>query len=207
MLRTLLVASVLAFGIGTAESDIVALEYNANLSPANTAFPSNLNEVGWFFTPTTTFDVSGVNTRFSSTDGRTVTASIFATALGLPVTAAPLASGTFTAGTSLAGTMFAPVTLLAGVQYFAAFANVANLGVNFTNAPGAVAVSPARFTLTGDSVRFSNELNTSPENQPILQFLTPAPAAVPEPSTSALLALCALFGGGAAWRRRRAAAA
>jgi len=37
--------------------------------------------------------------------------------------------------------------------------------------------------------------------------ITPAPAAVPEPSSMTLLSLCSLVGGGLAWRRRRTAAA
>jgi hypothetical protein len=75
---------------------------------------------------------------------------------------------------------------------------------------GAVSPTPAAFSIRIDNADFANQLTStqfSATNEGAIGgTITVSPAAVPEPSSMTLLAVCGLAGGGAAWRRRRASA-
>jgi hypothetical protein len=208
MTRLLIAICLCAFGATAARADMVFFEQNTAFSPANQSYLSVVDEAGFAFTPTSTIDLSGFRTKFNTSDGRSVSFQLFTAAAGIPNTAMTLVNQSFTAvgGGVLTGVDFSPVTLIGGMQYFAALTNLNGLGVNFTDNPSAVEAptGEVRFTLTGDPLRFQNFDDTPPESQPIFQLLTP-PAPVPEPSTTVLLALCGAVGGGMSLRKRRAA--
>jgi hypothetical protein len=193
-----------------ASADMVFFEQNSGLPPASTTYGAAVLEEGFAFTPTSTIDLSGFRTKFFSTDGRTVSFELFQSVLGVPNTAAPLVNESFTAmAGTLSGVDFSPITLVGGTEYFAAITNLANLGATFADMTGAIEVPTGeiRVTFSGDGTRFGNTVGDAPFTQQIFQFITPTPAAVPEPSTTVLLALCGVVGGGLSWRRRRAGCA
>jgi hypothetical protein len=92
----------------------------------------NVPEVGWLFTPTFSFTISSIGTKFGSSDGRIVNAEIFSCAPGglVLLGAGPLIP---VAGAFASTTSFPIVNLVAGATYFIAFQNVEGLLVNFTS--------------------------------------------------------------------------
>jgi hypothetical protein len=164
------------------------------------------NNVGWFYTPSSSYKLAGLATRFRFTDGRTVGAAIYSgspAGESLPSSLSLLGSGSLIASTSFTNAIFgAPVSLTSGTQYFFAFSNLADLGTNVTDEPGATNLGLIRFdsgpppgTFEGSSSIFR------PSSQPIVRFLGVA-SAVPEPSTWLMLIL-GFFGAGGAIRYAR----
>ena len=141
-------------------------------------------DVGWYVTPTASFDLTEVDTVFGSVDSRTVTVVIFS---GGPA-GTLLGHAGFTPQTSLAGGVFTtPIPIVAGQSYFVGFENVNGLGVNITADAGAQSVGDLFYDVAGNG-SFSMEYTVVDENrQPILQFLGTAPLAVPEPHAVVLM--------------------
>src|SRR4051794_5055027 len=85
-----------------------------------------VSEVMWEFTPVTTFDLIGIETRFGNlSDGRVVTLEIYGDHPDVHHTVPLLRSGTFiSTSNTFAGVFFAPLTLQAGNDYFIGFRNV-----------------------------------------------------------------------------------
>jgi hypothetical protein len=189
----------------------------------DTRLPDNdlyvVGNIGWFYTPTLSYTLGGIYTRFfdAGTD-RDVTVELLSAPRA--VGGALLASATFNSALArgrLGGGFFAaPVALTAGTTYFVGFRNVAPpnardpilvpdsqlLGVNYTVAAGARSLGAA---FSDDAnVGLYADRTTGPETQPILQFLGPADVSVvPEPATLALVAPGLVLVAGAALRRRR----
>lgn len=187
--------------IANTASAVVVDSVNENVKPYD-GITWNAREVGWFYTPTFSYDLIGINTKFSIANGWSVTEAVY--------TAPPSDGGTllrdadFTPiSNTFSGGTFEPIHLDAGTQYFFGFIDVQNLGVNVTYETGHTMLLPGtRYGFTGSLPHAKFDLNegVSLHAQPILQFLSdkPIPSDVPEPGTavtflSGLLALtCAL---------------
>ncbi|HVW37439.1 MAG TPA: PEP-CTERM sorting domain-containing protein [Pirellulales bacterium] len=202
---------------------IIADSINASATPAfyDPGSPITMtwaaSQVGWFYTPSTSYDVWEVLTKFGVTDHRLVTVDVYqaardahGTLLAPDAGDAPLRSAQFAPQTdALAGGIFAPLTLTANNTYFIGFENVSGLGLNVTADGGATSLAGGlRFGFSGGGylpVSVGGFLS-----QPILQFqydppnASDAPAAVPEPSSIVLFGFGAcVLAGSAAWRRRK----
>ncbi|MEA2711079.1 MAG: hypothetical protein QOF78_3680 [Phycisphaerales bacterium] len=129
----------------------------------------NFSDVGWFYTPQSTFTLTGVSTNFSITDGRSVSVEIY--------DQFPAAGGTrlrnasfFPSANVFSGGSFSPLTFTAGEEYFLGFRNVKNLGTNVTSQPGAASLGTAYVSDDG-SYSAGAESGTRASN-PILRFLS-----------------------------------
>jgi hypothetical protein len=75
----------LAFGLAAGAASSVKADIidsiNAQYDPSLAA-SWNVPEVGWVYIPTFSYTLSGIGTKFGSSDGRTVTAEIFSGAPG-----------------------------------------------------------------------------------------------------------------------------
>ena len=221
---TILAALTIA---GTAKADTIADGVNTSFAADNGNYWGS-SSVGWFYTPSTSYDLSGIYTMFSIPNltiiqNRSVTTVLY---LGDTPSNGGTLLGSFQFDSALAqgqlggGFFAAPIALTAGQQYFVGFQdvgplsptpNVNDLGVNFTAAPGATFLSNLHY----DDVRNAGcttpnmfacvDPNVDILGQPILQFFQPdAPSpSVPEPASMMLL------GGGLAgmafWKKYRSA--
>lgn len=171
---------------------------NANRSPSANSF-WGVSEVGWFYTPTFSYTLNGINTKFGSggfANNRTVTVEIYN---GAPSAGTLLRSANFTALINqFSGGTFASLNLTAGQNYFIGFRNVSSLGVNFTNESGATALSSLRYGFANNG-SYPDSFNFIPNTQAILQFTQNS---TPIPTPALLPGLAGL--GIAAWRKRRA---
>jgi hypothetical protein len=143
------------------------------------------NEVGWQYTPSFSYDLSGILTKFAAVDNRTVTAELYN---GLPTAGGVLlGSGAFTPSTGFAGGAFANLPLTAGHAYFVGFRGVGGLGVNVTENPGATYLSDLHYD-GGNSGSYTIPEVGDFTGQPILEFEGSIPSPAPEPGSLALLA-------------------
>jgi hypothetical protein len=193
------------------------------------------SEVGWLYTPSSSFNLSGIETKFSipnntSIEDRTVTVVLYA---GSTPHNGGTFLGSFNFNSALAdnntlggGTFATPISLSAGSTYFVGFENVGpaadstgpnnnDLGVNFTADSGATFLSNLYYDLPGSSTCNTGagfaceDTNTDILGQPILAFLAPSPV-----STTPLPATLPLFASGLGfiglitrrWKRKNAAA-
>lgn len=190
-------ASVIAF---TPAQAVVIDSINVDKNPAGTTWGAN--NVGWYYTPTLSYSLEGIATKFLSGDGRLVTASIYSGTVG---SLSLLGSGDLVALSNVfsAAALTSPVALSAGTQYFFTFSNVSTLGVNVTSDAGATNLPGGLlFDFGAPPGTFVNGPETGFTAQPIVQFLGVGTGAVPEPSTWAMLILG--FGAvGASLRRRQ----
>jgi hypothetical protein len=118
---------------------VVADAINPNAQADTLVFGGNVQpkvEHAWIYTPSSAFDLTGIKTKFSAADGRTVTLEIYDE---LPVAGgALLRSVTFTAlNNQFSGAFFAELALEAGEDYVIGFRNLAGLGVNTSTESGA----------------------------------------------------------------------
>jgi hypothetical protein len=167
-------------------------------------------EVGWFYTPSSSYVLTGIETRFAGTDGRTCTLEFFQNGPPSVGGSVRLGSAAFaTAATpTWSGVTFAgAIHLTAGSTYFVGLRNTQPvrgnpgvLGYNVTNQPGATALS---YRFSWGSGLYEYSYNEAPWTQPILRFNGNGPDVVPEAGT--LSALMGLLSGGALLilRRRR----
>ncbi len=186
---------------------VVADSINGGATPSvPLGFPQtwNVGEVGWFYTPTFSYDLTGIATKFGSANAQIVTAEIYS---AHPSIGTLLRSADFSPiANAFAGGQFAALRLVANETYFFGFRNVRSLGVNVTNDIGATNL-PGRiwFDLSRNG-RYSSSgpAEGSFLNQPIVQFQTQTVGAVvPEPSSFVLFAIGACCVGVGATRRRR----
>ncbi|HEX4231458.1 MAG TPA: PEP-CTERM sorting domain-containing protein [Bryobacteraceae bacterium] len=193
---------------GDARADVLTDSVNASYAADNGAYWGDY-DVGWVYSPSTSYQLSGIDTEFSipnltSVQNRTVTVVVYN---GLPSSGGTfLGSFQFDSATAegvLAGGSFSmPISLTAGQQYFVGFMNVGpmsttpnvdDLGVNFTADPSGVVLSNLYFdsSIYGNS-GFGSCSNTtdfacveaatggnSVLGEPILEFFAPNPVTPP----------------------------
>lgn len=187
----------------------VQIDVNAT-QPLNPFFYKRPSSAGWYFTPTSTFFLNTIQTRFNPAAGtnvnRTVTVELWSNRPA--VGGSLLRSGGFQSSTAMGvfgGGTFAPILLQAGIQYFIGFRNVQGLGVNYTTAPGSQSLGPLYFSLgpvfTDDLYERSSSSGDS--GNPELRLIGTQSTTVPEPMTMTLLATGLAAMGGASYLRRR----
>lgn len=132
------IAVTLAYASGSAFASPIIDNINGSGSPPFLAYAPN--NAGWVYTPTFSYNLDGIYSTFDNVGSptqqgpvatRTVTLSVY----DKKPSGALLARTTFTAdgaGGNLGGT-FPPVLLLAGHDYFIAYDNIYNIGLNITN--------------------------------------------------------------------------
>ncbi len=195
-------------------STVVAAVNDDRPPAANTRWA--IASVGWFYTPSATFTLTGVFTRFSAGgSARPITLEVLTAPRAVGGTL--LRSAAFTAPATapggappFVGVTFAALQLQAGQRYFFGFRNVGAVpgfgdavGINVTDAPGATRLD-YRSDRDG-SGSYADALGSPDpiEARPILRFVGTAPTAVvPEPS-AALLVAAGAAALGAGVRRRR----
>jgi hypothetical protein len=91
--------------------------------------------IGWVYTPSTSFDLLRVETKFATADSRTVTLEIYAEHSGSAIGAETLLrTATFSPlGGVFSGADVAPLSLISGEDYFIGFRGVQGLGNNFSS--------------------------------------------------------------------------
>jgi hypothetical protein len=190
MSRAVRVCLLALFGCFLASPALLAdtIQDSANASASSCLCSWGATDVGWMYTPSSSYDLTGVLTLFSSygASGNSVTEVIYS---GLPSSGGTLlASATFTAQSGVfSGGSFAPLSLLAGQTYFVGFENVGNLGANVTQDSGAVSLGTLYFD-GSNSMAFNILENGYFTSQPILEF-SGTSSSVPEPSSLLLLAV------------------
>lgn len=139
------------------------------------------NESGWLYTPSFTYSLNGVFTRFNTGEGRSVTVEVFA---GLPYEeqAPLLASSTFSVQPAgFSGGFFDPITMVEGHAYFIGFKGVADI-FNVTYEEGSTPLLGYHWGHGGGGRYEVDQPNGAVT--PILQFMT-----IPEPSVLVFLVL------------------
>ena len=152
-------------------------------------------ELGWFYTPAFDYRLSGIQTKFRTSDDRTVDVQLyegFTPGSGGTL----LRSGSFVpAADDFSGANFAEVGLIAGQSYFVAFRDVSQMGANNTMDPGADNLGHVYFSI--DPADNFSHSQSGVVAQPIIRFLGPDNS-VAEPGSVLLLgfslAALALFG-------------
>lgn len=169
-----------------------------------------VSSVGWYWTPTTSFFLSAIHTKFNSTVGANVdrTVSVELWSNRPAVGGSLLASANFQSNQALGtlgGGAFAPFLVQAGMQYFIGFRNVQGLGVNYTNDPLALAMGPLYYSNGPVYTDDKYNLGSDPTRKPVLEIIgrNAAITPVPEPATMGLLAIGLVALGGAQVLRRR----
>jgi hypothetical protein len=123
-------AAILAFS-GCAYADTT---YD-NINGGATVYPDlvigGLNDLGWVYSPTVSYMLSGITSDFSTGEigSQTVTLSFWS---GLPnAGGTELAFGTFSSGAGILGVTFATdIPIIAGDEYFVGLSNVDGIGVD-----------------------------------------------------------------------------
>lgn len=148
----------------------------------------NVENIGWFYTPTFSYVLQGVNTLFGpdvrGALPRTVTLEVFDTRGGTLLRTADFSA----AANTFSGATFADLFLTANEDYFIGFRNVTDLqaNVSFTGSPTTSLIGFGNFSGQPD---YSVEIPVGAETRPILQFIGSEPNRVPAPATLALLGL------------------
>jgi PEP-CTERM motif len=204
-----LVAGAVSVSVGAASATVID-NINGSASPTFLVFGAPDDNVGWNYTPSFSYNLTGISTVFESVPNgdtlpRTVTVVLENTGAGGAPIGDPIASGDVTVGRDggAQGVSFSPVTLTAGVTYFVGFENVLSLGLNIVNflpdgvqPPGTVNLN-GWYNGTPPGNNFQNFIPQIVEGElqvfsaPILNFSgTPiTPGGVPEPSTWAMMFL------------------
>jgi hypothetical protein len=226
---TAITAMFIIAGASAANADTIAASVNLGDSGYSGAYWGS-SEVGWLYTPSSSYSLSGIETKFSipnqtTIEDRTVTVVVYQG--GTPANGGTFLES-FAFNSALAdnntlggGTFATPISLSAGTTYFVGFENVGpaadstgpnsnDLGVNFTADSGATFLSNLYYDSPGSSTCNTGagfaceDTNMDILGQPILAFLTPSPV-----STTPLPAALPLFAGGLGamglfgWRRKK----
>lgn len=171
---------------------------NSSSTPAN-PFILFTQDLGWLYTPETSYLMNGVQTRFGISPradyNRTVTLEIYS---DLPASGGILLRATsFTPiADGFAGGSFADLPIIAGDAFFVGFRNVLSLGGNITSQIDAANLGAA---YTSDDQSYSMVTTGGFLPQPILRF----EYVIPEPGSSFLLSLGAASVLGFRSRRKR----
>jgi hypothetical protein len=176
--RLLCAGIVVALLAPMVHGDTIVDSRNASASPA--PFVWGVADVGWTYTPTTSYLLTGILTEFA-TDGsgitQTVTEELYSAdpaAGGVLLASAPF---TATEGTFV-GASLGPVLLAAGHEYFVGFRNVRGLFVNYTTDPSATHERHFGFDTDG-SGSYPHPAG-APNDAPMLEFqgiVAPTPTA------------------------------
>lgn len=184
ILRTIvfLVAGVSIAGQGAHAGVVDSINEFAGPSSSDWAVP----ELGWFYTPAFDYELDGIETKFRTSDGRTVDVQLYAGFT--PGTGGTLLrSGSFVpVADDFSGASFAQVGLVAGQSYFVAFRDVAEMGANNTMDSGAVNLGQVFFSI--DPADNFSHAQSGAVAQPIIRFLGPG-SSVAEPISVLLLGL------------------
>jgi hypothetical protein len=160
---------ILAVLLCNAASAAVVDSFNADKNPAAGAW--GVSEVGWIYTPGSSYNLTGVRTKFGSGPGsysRTVTLEVYDE---LPSQGGTLLrSAAFSPlADAFAGGSFGSLAVTAGEDYFIGFRNVNNLGSNFTTDPYSASVSHLFYGIQ-DAGIYGSENAFLDYTQAILQF-------------------------------------
>ena len=194
---------------GPASAQPVDIQINP-VSSLTKRYYTSISSIGWYFTPSSSFFLTAINTRFSAFGtnlNRTVMVELWSdrpAAGGSLLRNAGFQSNTAIGG--FGGGSFASFLLQSGIQYFIGFRNVQGLGWNSTSDPNATSlgspwasVGPVFSDDTFESAGGGSEVVRNPS----LELIG---SAVPEPATMTLLATGLLAMGGVTYVRRRRAA-
>jgi hypothetical protein len=188
----------LALG-GSAWATVIVDNFNQGITQApNTYLDPSLLGIGWYYTPSTSYSLVGVQTTYTQTTSpldinRIVTVSIYS---DRPANGGTLlGSGSFDTATARSGAYggatFAGIALTGGATYFVAFSNVGGLGENQVTfspdpagPPGSVAVGPTWINVANNNFNTLASNGTTAFDKPVLRFLGPSPVnAAPEPGS------------------------
>ena len=184
---TLVFCAVLAVPLPAGAVPFVIEDVNAGAAPRPNAI-WGIGEVGWVYTPSLDYELIGVNTKFLDysmfPDGQAVGLEVY--------DAAPIAGGALLRSTQFAahagvfvGGTFAPLSLVAGQDYFVGFRNVLFLGVNET-ADSAAVTLPFYSSILNNGT-YDSTIEGCACSAPILQFLANDTVTVSEPGTVTLI--------------------
>ncbi len=168
----------------TANATLITID-SINESAIPTATTWNATEVGWFYTPTFSYALSGITTKFGPVlDLRTITLEFYDAFPGSG--GIILRSADFTPlSNTFSGPQFSPLNLQAHQTYFFGFRNVGGMFTNVTSDLGATSLAGGlRYSFANDgSYALGPEAGFT--TQPIIQFqsLQNPIATVPDPST------------------------
>ncbi len=199
VVRKVLVCLALSLFARSASAQIVASVNAAGPPGLGSSYQFVGPDVGWFYTPTSSFSLTGVNFHFGTTDGRTVTEKVFTntpaaggTLLGM-ATFAPGSAGFY-------GGTFAPISFLSGTTYFIGVLNVQGFDGMVSTSPTATNLLEA---IDSGSGTFSTQFQ-GPSSGNVMMQLVGTSVVAPEPSTYALVG-AGLLGICMVARRRRQA--
>jgi hypothetical protein len=205
---------------GGAASASIVDNFNAGQPQASNIFWSPLTDIGWYYTPSVSYALTGIRTVFTQSTGsgdvdRAVVFDLY--------NDRPANGGTLLGGGSASsgprgtyvGPDFAPINLIGGVTYFVGLSNILNLGVNEVSfsSSGGNAGPPGSQTMTNpmsaastwaDSnglAQFGTQASGTPVSsgptwfdKPVMEFLKTDILSTPEPSTVSLLLIALLAG-------------
>ncbi|MHC4647979.1 MAG: hypothetical protein ACYTBJ_21170 [Planctomycetota bacterium] len=161
-----LVVLLLTLSVCSAAAAVVMDSINAE-KDAETV-PWGVSEVGWIYTPSLSYNLTDVRTKFGSGDLRIVTVEVYDELPSLGGTL--LRSAAFLPVANVfAGGSFVPLEVNAGEDYFIGFRNVYGLNRNYTPEAGSVSVSSLYYSWT-DNGTYGFENPFVPFTQAILQF-------------------------------------
>lgn len=190
--------------IGSTGQCGVIESFNEGLEP-NYGAPWYAREVGWLYSPSSSYTLTEITTRFAYEGSRTITLAVYS--------APPLDGGVLLRSANFtplanaySGSEIDPLEVKKGSSYFVAFINVRDVGVNVTYEPNQQTLGPGLyygFTGSLEKAIFDTGPQVSVHGQPIIRFVGKE-AEVPEPTTLSLFAAAAL--GLACLRRKQYAA-
>lgn len=214
--RTVFALAILAAPLSAQEGHLDATVVHDALNEE--AGPSgnfiSTGQIGWYYTPTTSFYLSAILGRFNFAGNESTTPIWLPTArsFNLWTEAANLGgqmlregSGFSTSGFDWVGSSFLePIQLIAGVEYLIVLTGRGERALNTALNPHAEFLRTIAHTGSLESPTSSPENNRYEQTAPILRFEGPT-VSVPEPGSLLLLATGFVGLAGVSWRRRRTA--